>query len=158
MKKRLFLLFLLFALTAKSFSSDNLFCLGLDWQLSIRGGIEHKFNHRLGMKYDIGISIIGLLVADALVTVYLLPEDSRWELNICAGIPNFSTPITFEGAMLSFGGSLLTRFKINEKVSIDLRIGEGYPLFFEKDKDIIRDIHFPLNLWPDFVLGVSFSK
>jgi len=157
MKKIIFILLLLFTVTEKSFSSDNMICLSMDWQLSIRAGIEHKFNHRLGIKSDIGISFFGLLGADALLVIYLLPEKYRWELNICAGIPSFSAPVTFEGAMISFGGSLLTRCKINEKVSIDLRIGEGFPLFFEKDKDIIRDIHFPLDLWPDFVLGVSFK-
>ncbi len=156
MKKRILTLLLLLTVAGKSFSSDNLICVSLDWQLSVRGGIEHKFNHRLGIKSDIGISFLGILNADALLVVYLLPEKFRWELNICAGIPNIAAPITFEGAMISLGGSLLTRFKINEKVGVDLRVGEGFPLFFEKDKDVIRDINFPLGLWPDFVLGVSF--
>ncbi len=156
MKKRIFILFLLFTVAAKSFSSDNLICVSLDLHFSIRGGIEHKFNHRLGIKSDIGISFFGLLNADALLVVYLLPEKYRWELNICAGILNIATTIPFEGAMISLGGSLLTRFKINEKVSLDLRIGGGFPLFFEKNEDIIRDSNFPLGLWPDFVLGVSF--
>jgi len=157
LKKLIFSLFLLFLVTAKSFSSENLICVGLDWQLGIRGGIEHKFNHRVGIKSDIGISIFGILVADAFLTVYLLPEKYRWELDICAGIPNAGVPVTFEGGMVSFGVSLLARCRLNEKVNLDFRIGEGYPLFFEKDKDVIRDISFPLNLWPDFVLGVSFG-
>ena len=121
---------LLFTVTEKAFSSDNMVCVSLDWQLCIRGGIEHKFNHRVGIKSDIGISIFGLLGADLLGVVYLLPEKYRWELDICAGIPVASTLVTFDGGMMSFGGSILTRFKINEKVSMDLRIGEGFPLFF----------------------------
>jgi len=147
---------LLVIVTEQSYASDNMVCVSLDLQLCIRGGIEHRFNHRLGIKSDIGISPFGIATADGLLVVYLLPEKYRWELNICAGILTLSAPVNFKGAMLSFGGSLLTRFKISEKVGIDLRIGEGYPLFFEKDKDIIRDARFPLNLWPDLVLGVSF--
>ncbi len=151
MKKTIVILLLLLAVPEKGFSSDNSICVNLTWQLSVRGGIEHKFNHRLGIKSDIGISFFGLLTADALLAVYLLPEKYRWELNICTGIPNFAVHFTFEAAMMSLGGSLLTRFKINEKVSLDLRVGGGIPLFFEKGEDVS-----PFGFWPDFVLGVSF--
>lgn len=157
MKKIIFILLLLISITGKSFASDNTICISLDWQLSVRGGIEHQFNHRLGIKSDIGISFLGLLCADALLVVYLLPEKCRWELNACAGIPSAITLITFESGLLSFGGGLLTRFKINDKVGLDFTVSEGFPLFFEKDKDIVSDNNFPLNLWPNFVLGVSIK-
>lgn len=158
MRKRILLLLLLASVTQESFSSDNLLCLSLDWQVSIRCGMEHKFNRPLGIKWDAGVSLLGTLVADAFLVVYLLPEKYRWQVNICAGMPNAATLFTFNAAMVSFGGSILTRCKITEKVSIDLRVGEGFPLFFEKDKDIIRDINFPFDLWPDFTLGVSFRR
>lgn len=148
---------LLIAATEKSYSSENLLCLSLDWQASIRCGVEYKINRPLGIKWDAGIAIPGILVADAFLVVYLLPEKYRWQLNICAGIPNVGTPLTFSGAMVSFGGSILTRYKISEKVSIDLRVGEGFPLFFEKDKNIIRHINFPFNLWPDLTFSVNFA-
>ena len=158
MRRRILILLLLVSFTEKSFSTDNLLCLSLDWQVSIRCGIEHKFNRPLGIKGDAGLSLFGTLVADAFLVVYLLPEKYRWQVNICAGMPNASIPLTFNAAMVSFGGSILTRCKITDKVSIDLRVGEGFPLFFEKDKDIIRDINFPFDLWPDFTLGVSFRR
>lgn len=138
-------------------SSNNLICLSLDWQLSLRYGMEHKFNDRIGGRFDIGVAIFGLVVADALMVFYLLPDSNKWQVNICAGIPNTAVPFTFNAAMVSLGTSLLVRRRLTDRLNIDFRLGEGFPLFFEKDKDIIRDIHFPLNLWPDIMVGLSFT-
>ena len=155
MKKIIAILLLL--VTVAYSSSNNLICLSLDWQLSLRYGMEHKFNDRIGGRFDIGAALFGLVVADALMVFYLLPEDNKWQVNICAGIPHTGAPFTFEAAMVSVGASVLVRRSLTERLNFEFRLGEGFPFFFEKDKDIIRDINFPLNLWPDIMIGLSWT-
>lgn len=157
MKKPAFILFLILITISRAWSGENLLCFTLDWQMSIRAGIEHRFNPRFGLKSDAGIGIPGIIVVDAFGVVYLLPESSPWELNICAGIPNAGIPIGATAAMASFGASLLTRREFTERISADLRIGAGFPLFFEKDKDMIRDISFPFDLWPDLAFEICLK-
>ena len=100
---------------------------------------------------------VGLVLADALFVVYFLPEEYRWQVGLGAGVPNAGAAFTFDAGMLSLGGDILARFKAGEKVNVDMRIGAGKPLFFEKDNDMIRDIPFPLDLWPNIMVGVSFD-
>ena len=148
---------LLLIVTVAYSSSNNLICLSLDWQLSLRYGMEHKFNDRIGGRFDIGVAFYGLIVADAFMIFYLLPESNKWQVNICAGIPNTGAPFTFDGAMVSVGASVLVRRSLTERLNFEFRLGEGFPFFFEKDKDIIRDTQFPLNLWPDIMIGFSWA-
>ena len=157
MKRIIFCILLTAACAAQAQESKNALCFAMNWQFGILAGIEHRFNERSGLKADLGAAIFGLVLADALFVVYLLPEQYRWQLALCAGVPNAGAPMTFEGGMVSLGGDILARFKATQKVGIDMRIGAGKPLFFEKDKDIIRDINFPLDLWPDFAVGVSIA-
>jgi hypothetical protein len=102
-------------------TSETLVCLNLDWMLSVRGGIEHRFHPHLGVKGDLGVSVMGLLAA-----------------------------------MTSFGGSILFGFHLTENVLMDIRLGAGFPLFFEAGKETIRDVNFPLDLWPDLTISVDF--
>ncbi len=137
-------------------ASDTLVCLNLDWMLSIRGGIEHRFHPHLGVKGDLGVSVMGLLAADAFLVVYTLPPESSFRLNLLLGVPNTGAPLTFSAAMVSFGGSILFGFHLTENVIMDIRLGAGFPLFFEEGKKTIRDINFPLDLWPDLTISVDF--
>ena len=155
MKKLIAILLLL--VTVAYSSSNNLICLSLDWQLSLRYGMEHKFNDRIGGRFDIGMSPFGIITADVLMFVYLLPDSNRWQVNSCAGIPNAGVTVLFNGAMVSAGASVLVRRRLTDRLNFDFRFGEGFPFFFEKDKDIIRDIDFPLGLWPDFMVGLSWA-
>jgi len=66
-------------------------------------------------------------------------------------------PVGEPAFMLSPGVSILIRRKVSKRSNIELRIGEGFPLFFEKGKKVIRDINLPLGLWPDFNIGISFK-
>ena len=157
LRKGVFILLLMIALTKVSYSAENLICLGVNWQLGLMCGIEHKFNSRIGVKSDIGLAVPGIIFTDALLVIYLLPEGHRCQLNICSGVLTAAVPLGARAAMLSLGATLLGRYHITERRSIDLRLGEGFPLFFEKDKDIIRDIHFPFGLWPDIAIGMSFK-
>jgi hypothetical protein len=144
-------------IAGKSFASENLFCINLNWQLAVLAGIEHKFNDHIGLRGDFGMAIFGLVVADALFMVYLLPDHYRWQVGLSAGVPNAGMALTFDAGMVALGGTVLTRFKATDKLNIDFRLGTGFPLFFEKDTEMIRDINFPLDLWPDIMLGVSFE-
>jgi hypothetical protein len=136
-------------------AADNTLCFSLDGQLSLRAGMEHRYSERLGLKYDLGVGATGTVVADAFMVVYLLPDTSRWELDLCLGMPNAGVPIGAGAGMVSLGLSLLVRRELGERMAIDLRLGEGFPLFFESGTDVVRDISFPLELWPDVTLGLS---
>jgi hypothetical protein len=150
------ILALFLAVPHQVIADDTLVCLNLDWMLSVRGGLEHRLDSRLGFKGDLGVSIMGLLTADAFFVAYFLPPESNFRLNLLIGVPNAGVPLSFTAGMVSFGGSIQFGFHLTENVLMDIRLGAGFPLFFEEDKDVIRDIPFPLDLWPDFTISVDF--
>ncbi|MBN1699329.1 MAG: hypothetical protein JW881_17550 [Spirochaetales bacterium] len=155
MKQSLFLIiFFIVSITAVS-ADETLFCTGIDWQLSIRGGIEYRMLRHLGIRADAGAAVYGLLVCDAFIVVYLRPPGSSFQCMFLAGIPNAAVTFDFTAAMVSCGGSIMVRYWFNEKFGMDLRAGGGFPFFFEKEKEVIRVITFPFGLWPDLVLAVS---
>lgn len=157
MKNYILRMMLIVLFAGKTYTSENIFCVNINWQLGVLAGIEHRVNDHIGLRGDVGLAIFGLVIADALFMVYFLPDNYRWQVGLGAGVPNAGMPFSFNAGMVSLGGTVLTRFKASDKLNIDLRLGTGFPLFFEKDRDIIRDISFPLELWPDFMLGLSFT-
>ncbi len=128
--------------------------VGVDWMAGIRAGAEYLPGGRIGIRLDLGITLLGLLTADMLAAYHLLPPGSRVELNLLVGIPNLLVPLTWSAAMVSVGAGLELRWFLWRTAGIALRIGEGYPLFFEAGKPVIRPLRFPLGLWPDAVLSV----
>jgi len=156
MRPAALLALLLAAAPLPSAAGDTLVCLNLDWMLSVRGGVEHRLDSRLGFKGDLGVSVMGLLAADAFIVAYFLPPESSFRLNLLIGVPNAGAPLTFNAAMISFGFSLQFGFHLSENVLMDIRIGAGFPLFFEADKEVVRDLPFPMDLWPDFTISVDF--
>lgn len=157
LKKVVFVFIILFCLTQAVFCSDFFISIKLTWELYIRAGIEYRISRYFGMKVNAGFTFYGLIGADAGVVFYFLPIESPWQLNILAGIPNISfVPVPSNPAcMISFGASLLTGYSFTEKLMVYGRIGGGFPLFFEEDKEMIRDIGFPLGLWPDIAVGIN---
>ena len=137
-------------------ADDTLVCLNLNWMLSVSGGLEHRLDSRLGFKGDLGVSVMGLLTADAFFVAYFLPPESDFRLNLLIGVPTAGVPLSFNGGMVSFVGSIQFGFHLTENVLMDIRLGAGFPLFFEAGKDVVRDIQFPLDLWPDFTISVDF--
>ncbi len=156
MRKFLTYLLLLSAIYLPAFSQDLLVSIGVDWGLSIRGGLEYRFHPNLGLKADLGASIMGVIVVDMLGVFYILPEDSSWRLNILAGIPNAVVPFSLNAAMVSFGASIVAGRRLTGTFSLDIRFGAGFPLFFERGKKMIRDIKFPFDLWPDAMIVLNF--
>ena len=155
MKPALLGLVILVLLAAPVDASETHISGCLDWTVGSRAGIEYLFNPVVGWKADLGMSPFGLVTADAFGMICLLPYDHSYRLNLLLGIPNMATPLTFNAAMVSFGGSIEAGYWVNHRVSLNIRLGVGYPLFFERDKDVTRDIGFPLDLWPDFVFSVT---
>lgn len=155
-----FLLFFLFlVLFCTTVFSDELYLsAGLDSMFSIQAGFEYRGSDFIGVKSDLGLSLFGLLVWDLFAVIYLLPRDNPFRLNLLAGIPTAAIPLSFNAAMVSFGGSVVPGYNLSDSVSLDLRLGAGFPLFFEKDKEMIRDIRFPLDLWPDAAISLSFKQ
>ena len=149
---------LLFVSGIPVMAADTLFSVSCDMFLGIRLGLESRFNNNGGVKADIGAAFYGLLLADAFYVIYLLPKDHRLRFNLLIGMPTASAPMTFEAAMVSFGASMAGGYRFTDNFSMDLRLGAGFPLFFEPGKDVIRPVRmfFIPYLWPDVVLGFNF--
>ncbi len=157
--KRFLLLFLFLALTSTGVFSDELYLSAtLDWAFALQAGFGYRGPGFTGVKADLGVSLFGLLVWDLFTVIYLLPRDNPFRLNLLVGIPTAAIPLSFNAAMVSFGGSVVLGYNLSDSVSLDLRLGAGFPLFFEKDKEMIRDIHFPLDLWPDGAISLNFKQ
>lgn len=108
--------------------------VSMGWDLGIRGGLEYRFNRYAGIRSDLGVSILGLAIADVLGVVYFLPEKSSFEVNFLLGVPNALAPLTFEAGMVSFGGALFLGYKTKNKYVWYIRIGEAFPLFLRRTK------------------------
>ena len=131
----------------------------VDWMLGVRFGVEKAVSPRLGLRGDLGLAAIGQLIAlDALAYFDLVPDSEGFNLRVYVGIPNLCAVITMQGAMASFGGSLAASWRIGTRSRMEIRAGGGFPLFFEKDKEIVRDIDFPLSLWPDATLSLLVPR
>ena len=159
MKKILILLILLSIISSAAvYGSDLSFTISVDWQMSVQGGVEYRFNDYFGMKADLGVSIMGLLNFDLFAMIDTIPEDNPWRLSLLLGVPNLLVPLTFNAAMVSLGGAVEVGRQLSDAVQLNLRVGTGFPLFFESEKEMIRDIDFPFGLWPECVLEFSFLQ
>jgi hypothetical protein len=134
----------------RGFAAKNSVCLSFD--AHVRLGLEHAFNDRLGLKYDLGASPLGTVVADVLAVVYLLAPEKRWQFALCPGIPYAGAPMTFDEGMVSLGVTALTRYRFSDRVSLDLRTGVAFPFYLARGKPVIRTY-----FWPDLSLGVTFT-
>lgn len=159
MKRMLACLVLLLAICTSSPAADRLLSASCDLFLGVRIGLESRFHPRMGVRADLGAAFYGLFLADAFYLFYLLPENHRFRLNVLFGIPTASAPMTFEAVMVAFGVSLAAGYRFTDTFSVDLRLGAGFPLFFERGKDVVRPVRIPLfvpYLWPDLVLSANF--
>jgi hypothetical protein len=136
-------------------ASETLISGCLDWTVGSRAGLEVMFDPLIGWKADLGMSPFGLITADAFCLFRFLSPDDPFRLNLLLGIPNMSVLYTFDAGMVSLGASIEGGYWFNHRVSMNMRIGAGYPFFFEKDSKVIRDIQFPFNLWPDFTVSIT---
>jgi hypothetical protein len=150
---------LLLTVGSSGVAMDRLLSVSCDLFLAIRLGVESRFHPQMGVRADMGWAFYGLLLADVFYVVYLMPEESRFRVNLLFGIPTISTPITLEAAMVSFGASLAAGYRFTDTFGMDLRLGAGFPLFFERGKEVIRPVRIPLfipYLWPDLTLSANF--
>lgn len=130
--------------------------LTADWQLALRIGGETEHQGPVRYKGDLGISLLGLIVGDVLLVVPLLPPEDSWKLDLLFGVPNAAAPVTMEGAMVSTGLSCRIGHTLRSGNILSLRLGAGFPFFFEEGRPIIRETQVPLGLWPD--IGVEFRR
>ncbi len=128
-----------------------------DWALSLRLGAETELGNRTRLKGDFGASLLGLVVADALLVVPLMEPAEPWNLDLLLGIPNAAAPVTFAGGMVSVGGSIRVGRRLRTGNRLSLRLGGGYPFFFEPNRPVMRDTNLPLNLWPDIGLELRLT-
>lgn len=123
-----------------------------DWTLGVRLGEETELCDWARFKVDIGASLFGLVVADALLVLPLIEPKQFWNVDLLIGIPNAATPVTFPGGMFSIGASVRIGCRMPSKHRLSLRIGAGYPFFLEPGRPVIRDTNLPVDFWPDLAL------
>jgi hypothetical protein len=153
--KRLCLVIFLIALVGTiGFAGDLRITIRADWMFTLRAGIEYRFGRYFGIQTDIGTNT-QIVAVDICGVVYALPSESPWQVNLLLGIPNAGMPLTFGAGFVSIGGAVGIGYRLESGMGLDFRLGEGFPFFFEEGKEVIRDISFPLNLWPDLAIGIS---
>lgn len=157
MKRTSVLLLLLLITAGGAYSSNIDLIISADWQFSLKAGVEYRFHPKIAVRADAGISPFGLLVLDTLCVFYPFTETGRFLVGFAAGIPNTTITLSFDAAMLSLGGSVVVAFGFTERIGVEARLGAGFPLFIEKGREVVRDISFPLNLWPDASVGVRIG-
>lgn len=153
--KRVCALFILVAVSATAFGDGFRVTVRADWMFTLRAGIEYRFGRYLGIKADIGTNFVQV-AGDLCGVLYAIAPESPWQANLLFGVPNIGAPVTLDGVMVSPGVSVETGYRWTSGVGVDLRLGEGFPFFFEEGKDIIRPVSLAFGLWPDIALGVSF--
>jgi len=124
--------------------------VGLGSMMDVRIGLEHPWGSRMSLQADGGISIMGMVTCDLLAVFHMLPRESDLQFDFYGGIPNAGAPMTFAGCMVSLGGGFRIGYRIWENVYLDLRLGVGFPFFFEADTRVIRDV----RAWPDIYIGI----
>jgi len=155
--RRTVLIILVLFMVISGVSADRLeYSIGVDWQLSAQVGVLAPLSDRISLQAALGVSAMGLVAAEAYVTCRLPLFDPPWGAHILFGIPNFLVVPTLEGAMLSLGGAFAIKRRFSDKISFHLRLGAGYPFFIEEDRPVLRDITFPLNLWPEAALVMYY--
>ncbi|MBU8914201.1 MAG: hypothetical protein KOO61_09275 [Spirochaetales bacterium] len=153
--KRWILTLLVLMMAATVFGGDLRVTIRADWMFTLRAGIEYRFGRYFGIQTDIGTNT-QLLAADLCGVFYAMDAESPWQVNFLFGIPNAAMPLSFNAGFISVGGSIGVGYRFENDFGLDFRVGEGFPFFFEEGKDMIRDISFPFDLWPDVAFGVSF--
>lgn len=125
--------------------------VSIDWPVVLSVGIRVRANRPLGFQASLGANT--LLIAGSLNgLVFLRAPEHPWQVNILFGVPCASVPLSFDGGMLSLGGSIGFSYRFPSQRALELRGGGGFPLFFEAGKPFVRDIRF----WPDLSIGMSF--
>ncbi len=156
MKRILILIVLLcLLLTALSAGSPE-YTLSFDWQMSVQFGIVSWFSDSLGIQGALGVSLMGLGSGELYILIDPAFLSDPWHLTMMAGIPNILAVPDLVGTMISFGGALELKRDLGEKFALSLRLGTGFPFFFEEGGALVRDIQFPLDLWPEASMTLTF--
>lgn len=127
-----------------------------DWQLGVRFGVEAPLSPRLSARGDLGLSMLGLILGDALVGVSLFDPSAPVNVQILIGVPNAAAAMTLAGAMASVGGTLRPSVEVGTRCRLGIRIGAGFPFFFERDRPVVRETNLPLGLWPDAGIDITW--
>jgi hypothetical protein len=147
----IFGLFLMILASTEAEGARHRISAGLDWMIGERIGMEYSLSDDVGIEGHVGMSLMGIMTADLMASFRLFSWDSRFQLDLVAGIPNFGWPTSWNAFMVSFGGGARVGFKIGHNLCLFIRLGLGFPVFYEHGKDVIRG----MKIWPDFVVGFS---
>ncbi len=128
--------------------------VGLDWMLGARAGVECLFAPRFGVQTHVGGSIAGSINSDLFLLYEIYSPSPRFSLRVLAGVPNAVFPIGANAFMVSLGGAAEALWRFKRGLGFSVRIGEGYPFFFENLQYNGKGVAYPLGLWPDLFLSL----
>jgi hypothetical protein len=144
----------LLAAAAAAVPAEVLLSVSVDWMLSLRVGVEVFVSPQVAFRTDWGATLYGAVVGNLWCMLHAMPRASPLRLALLLGVTNVSIIPTAPAAMLAPGASVLAGYRFNERFGVDVRFGAGYPLFFERDKPVVRSLEgMPLGLWPDATIS-----
>jgi hypothetical protein len=132
------------------------------WDLGLRVGVDWRPWEHVGFAADVGSTLFSLegafiLSGDAYVVIHGLPPEDRLEASLRLGVPDWR--VVFAGpaqAMVALGVSAQIGYAIVGPWNVFARAGAGVPWFVSSDGIALDRTSFPLGLWPDLSLGVTY--
>lgn len=154
MKKVLVVLLLLVICAATTCGEELSISAGIGWMAELRAGGEYLFLPRLGLQAHVGASIASAMTADAFLVWRMSNAPGRASVRLLIGVPNALLPFGVNELMVSLGAAVEGRLWLSRRVGLSVRMGEGYPLFYENGAFVSKSLRYPLGLWPDFFVFV----
>ena len=145
---------LLFVLCAGVSGVELALQVGIDWMLGARAGVECLFGPRLGLQTHVGASIARSIDGDLFFLYEIYSPSPRFSLRLLGGLPNVIFPLGANAVMVSFGGAAEALWRFKRGIGLAVRIGEGYPFYFENWQYTGSGVAFPLGLWPDLFISL----
>ncbi len=158
MKRTICIVLFLSVLIGAASAGLSAYTIGIDWQMSAQAGLVTSIGENFSLQGALGASVMGLIAGETYASWHTPLFAAPWRMSILLGVPNFLIVPTLEGAMLSLGGAFEIERRFSDRLSFAVRLGAGYPFFFEQDRPAIRDITFPLNLWPEAALVMFYHR
>jgi len=153
MRKAALVIALLAAAAASAFGAELLAAAAVDWTPGLRIGVEYTAASRLGLKADVGFSLLGAPMGDLFATLRLAPAAGRFRLNLLLGLPMRVGPYGCEGFAAAFGASTVVGWWFTPRLGVDLRLGAGLLMVLAEGEVTVGGDE-PFAFWPDAAVGL----
>lgn len=160
-----FILLMLILPVLLSAQGEHRLFFSLSWELKGEIGYEYMFRPELGLRLSAGTSLLlpcflsdgSFHLSSSCQFLYRQARSSHpLYFGLSAGMIE-SAAVWYQsekvdglglGMMLSFGGAAYAGYQYPSGMRMELSLGAGFPLFYEYGYWELREIGFPLGLWP----------